>query len=193
VTDAALVSIGGWLLLVGSLVFGAGVTIGVPGVFILRSAEERLALLESNARAWRLAQWPYAGGPVLAAVGVLAVAAGWSSHARVLAAAAGASLLLGALLWSVVCARRGRRMPEFARRELPAGPWLCYVWLTHAGLALLGAAALSHAVWVGVLLLVAAVAFTALFVITRDIPPFFHYLVLAVVGVWVLAASPSMG
>lgn len=189
-TEAVLVSAGGWLLVVGSLIFGVGAAIGVPRVFTLASSEERLAMLESSARAWRHAQWLYAGGPLIAALGVLALAAGWSSQARVLAATAGASLLVGAVLWSVSCARRGRRIPEFARRELPAGPWLWYVWLTQAGLALLGAAAITHAAWVGVTLLGAAVAFTVLFVAIRDIPPFLYYLVLAVVGVWVLAAAP---
>ena len=70
------------------------------------------------------------------------------------------------------------------------GSWLAYVWLTLVGLALLGLASLSYETWVGVMLLIAAAVFTAWFVITRDIPPFVFYLVLAVFSVWSLVATP---
>lgn len=186
-----VISVGGCLLVFGALIFFAGAAYGVPQVFGLRSPEERLAVLRSRARAWRIAQWPYAAGPLLAGLGVVALAAGWSGRARVLAGAAGAAMFVGAVLWSVSCARRGRRIEDFARGGLPAGPWLGYVWLTLAGMAVLGLASLGLATWVGLMLLVAAGAFTALFLVARDIPPFLFYLVLSVVGVWVLVASPQ--
>lgn len=185
-----MVRAAGWLILAGTLVFFAGVTFGVPQVFVTRTPEARLALLQSRAVAWRTAQWFYAGGPVLTGVGVLTLAATWSGTARLLVGAAGGALLVGAVLFSVACARRGRRIEAFARGELPAGPWLGYVWLTLAGLALLGLASLSYETWVGVLLLIAAAAFTILFVVARDIPPFTFYVVLTVFGVWILAAAP---
>jgi len=75
---------------------------------------------------------------------------------------------------------------EFARGELPAGPWLGYVWLTLLGLAVLGVACIAASTWVAVLLLASAVAFGVLFLVTRDIPPFLFYLVLVVVGGWLL-------
>lgn len=185
-----IVRTAGWLVLAGSIVFFAGAAYGVPQVFTMRSPEERLAALTSRADTWRKAQWLYAGGPVLAGLGVLVLTGAWSGPARLLTGGAGVTLLVGAVLWSVTCARRGRRIEAFARGELPAGPWVGYVWLTLAGLALLGLASLWYGVWIGFLLLVAAAAFTALFVFTRDIPPFVFYLVLAVFSVWSLAATP---
>lgn len=185
-----IVRTAGWIILAGSVVFFAGAAYGVPQVFMTRSAEERLAVLRSRADVWRKAQWLYAGGPVLAGAGVLVLSAAWSGPARLFAGGAGVALLGGAVLWSVSCARRGRRIEEFARGELPAGPWLGYVWLTLAGLALLGLASLGYQTWIGVLLLIAGGAFTALFVIARDIPPFLFYLVLSAFGVWALVATP---
>lgn len=189
VTDL-IVRTAGWLILAGILVFFTGAAFGVPQVFVTRTPEARLALLRSRAGAWRTAQWFYAGGPVLTGVGVLVLAAAWSGPAQLLAGSAGGALLAGAVLFSVSCARRGHRIEEFARGQLPAGPWLGYVWLTLVGLALLGLASLEYETWIGVLLLVAAAAFTALFVISRDIPPFAFYLVLAVYAGWVLVATP---
>ena len=186
-----MVTVGGWLVLLGSVVFFAGASYGVPRVFTVRAPEERLALLRARAEVWRRAQWLYAIGPLLAALGVVVLGLGWSGQARLLASGAGIALLVGAVLWSVSCVRRGRRIEEFSRGELPAKPWLGYVWLTLAGLVLLGLACLGFATWVGVVVLIAAVAFTALFVITRDIPPFVFYLVLTVVGTWVIAAQPQ--
>lgn len=189
--DAVLiVRTAGWLVLAGSLVFFAGAAYGVPQVFTMRSPEERLAALRPRANAWRRAQWLYAGGPVLTGVGVLLLTLAWTGRAQLLTGAAGAALLGGAVLWSVTCAWRGRRIEAFARGELPAGPWFGYVWLTLVGLATLGLASLSYETWVGFLLLVAAAAFTALFLIARDIPPFVFYLVLAVFGGWSLVAIP---
>lgn len=178
-------------MIVGSVVFFAGAAYGVPQVFTMRSKEDRLAVLLSRAQAWRSAQWLYAAGPLLASLGVVALATGWSGQARVLAGVSGVAMFAGAVLWSVTCARRGARIEEFARGELPAGPWLAYVWLTLVGLAGLGVACLGLATWVGLVLLFSAVAFGALFLITRDIPPFLFYLVLAVVGGWVVVASPQ--
>ena len=108
------------MVLVGSVIFFAGVAYGVARVFTLRSPEERLALLRRHASAWRNAQWLYAAGPVLAGLGVLIMAVGWSGQAQLLASAAGVALLVGAVFWSISCVRRGRRMEEFARGELPA-------------------------------------------------------------------------
>ncbi|MHA6524729.1 hypothetical protein [Tessaracoccus sp. G1721] len=186
-----MVTLGGWLMLLGSVVFFVGAAYGVPRVFTVREPDERLALLQAGADAWRRAQWLYAAGPLLAAMGVVVLGTAWSGEDRLLAGGAGIAMLVGAVLWSVSCARRGRRIEEFARGELPASSWLGYVWLTLAGLALLGVACLGFATWVGVVVLIAAVAFVALFVVTRDIPPFVFYVVLTIVGIWVIAAQPQ--
>lgn len=50
---------------------------------------------------------------------------------------------------------------------------------------------MTAAAWVGILLLVSAGAFGVWFLLTRDIPPFVFYLVLSVVGSWVLLAQPN--
>jgi hypothetical protein len=186
-----MVTLAGWLLVVGSVVFFAGAAYGVPRVFTVRDPAERLALLQAGATRWRRAQLPYALGPVLAALGACGLALGWTGPAALLAGAAGGALLVGAVLWSLNCRRRGSRIEDFALGRLPAGSWLGYVWLTLAGLALLGGACLGFTLWVGILLLVAAVGFAAFFLITRDIPPFFFYLVLVVVGAWVILAVPA--
>ena len=184
-------AIAGWLIVAGCVVFFAGAAYGVPRVFTASTAEQRLALLQERRTAWRRAQWLYAAGPLLAAVGVDVLALGWSGQARLTAGAAGIALFVGAVLWSVSCARRGWRVEEFARGELSAWSWRGYVWLTLAGLALLGVACLGFAVWVGVLLLVSAAAFTAIFLVSGDIPPFVFYIVLTVVGVWVILVAPQ--
>lgn len=183
-----MVSVGAWLVIVGVVVFFAGAAYGVPQVFGVHSAEDRLAVLLPRARAWRSAQWLYAVGPILASLGVLVVAIGWPGQSQLLAGVAGAAMVAGAVLWSVSCARRGASIEEFARGELPAGAWLGYVWLTLLGLAVLGVACIGVSTWLAVVLLVSAVAFCVLFLVTRDIPPFLFYLVLAVVGGWLLAS-----
>lgn len=127
----------------------------------------------------------------LVGIGVLVTAFGWSGVPRLLAGAAGAMMLGGALLWTLTCLRRGQRIEAFVRGELPASPWQGYVWLTMAGLALLGLACLGMSVWVAALLLISAVLFAAAFVIMRDIPPFVFYLVLAVVGGWMILVEPG--
>ncbi|MEO6088474.1 MAG: hypothetical protein ABIQ18_35720 [Umezawaea sp.] len=186
-----MVAVGGWLVLGGVLVFFVGAAYGVPRVFVGGLPEERLALLTARARAWRLAQIPYSVGPLLVGIGVLVTAIGWSGVPRLLAGAAGAMMFGGALLWSVTCLRRGQRMEEFVRGELPAGPWRGYVWLTMLGLALLGLACLGVSVWIAALLLISAVVFAAAFVVMRDIPPFVFYLVLGVVGSWIVMVEPG--
>jgi len=60
----------GILLIIGSLVFGVGAAVGVPGVFTQRDPQARLRMLTERLRSWRIAQPLYGLGPIIAAAGV---------------------------------------------------------------------------------------------------------------------------
>lgn len=173
------------LLIVGSTIFGIGVAVGVPRVFATPERETRLRLLEHHRTAWQIAQPLYAVGPVIVAVGVGLLAV---DSPNPLATAsfliAATALLVGAATWSYSCYLRGARPADFALGKLPGWPFATYVALTIAGLALLGAGILAaaHPAWLGWLVLAADLAFLALYVGTRDIPPFVFYLLLTLVG-----------
>ena len=177
------------LLVVGSIVFGIGASIGVPSVFNTADREVRRELLDRHRTRWQLAQPLYALGPLVAgvAVGLLATAQDERAAAALLLAA-GALLFVGACAWSYSCLLRGLRPVDFALGELPGRPFATYVWLTLGGLALLGAALLTagYPGWLGWLVLGADVAFLVMYLAMHDIPPFVFYVLLTVVGVAVL-------
>jgi hypothetical protein len=123
----------GVFLIIGSVVFGVGASLGVPRVFTTSDTSARRRLLEQHPTAWRAAQPFYAAGPAVAAVGVGLLAVDEPDD-------------LATLLF--VCG------------------------------AVLG--------WV---VIGADLAFLVLYALTRDIPPFVFYLLLAMVGVVVLVET----
>ena len=175
----------GVVLIVGSTIFGIGAALGVPRVFTTSDRQARLRLLEQHRRAWQFAQPFYAVGPVIAAVGVAVLAADLDVVARMSSLIAAAALLIGAATWSYSCYLRGARPADFALGNLHSWPFTTYAVLTIAGLAVLRIAtvAAEHPPWLGWFVLAADLAFLALYVVTRDIPPFVFYLLLTLVGV----------
>jgi hypothetical protein len=182
------VSAAGVLLLVGSGVFFAGASFGVPRVFTEPDPARRLQMLEEHLTAWRLAQPLYAIGPLLAGVGVGFLAGSTGGSARVVLALACAALVGGALSWSWSTARRGARHQEFAMGTLPGWPFATYVWLTLAGLSAVGVGLLlaDLPAWTGWLTLGADLLFALAYLRFRDIPPFVFYLLLVPIGIALL-------
>lgn len=173
------------LLIAGSLIFLIGASIGVPAVFSTADRGAKRRLLENHMARWQLAQPLYALGPIVAAVGVGLIATGLEGAVSVtLCLAAAVLLLAGACTWSYSCYLRGVRPIDFALGKLPGWPFTTYVLLTLGGLALLGVSLLTsdHPGWIGWFVLGADVAFLALYVALRDIPPFLFYLLLILVG-----------
>jgi hypothetical protein len=174
------------MMIVGSLVFLIGAAIGVPRVFTTRDPAVRLRMLQDHLSAWRSAQPLYAAGPLIAAAGVGSLAgASGNSASRVLCASASAALASGGLPWTWLTYQRGRRVREFAYGELPGWPFVLYVALTIAGLALLGVGLIldDAPAWPGWLTLGADLAFLFGFLRFKDIPPFVFYLLIMLIGV----------
>jgi len=174
------------LVVSGSAIFLVGAAIGVPRVFTEPDPATKLRRLEERLTWWRAAQPLYAGGPLVAAVGVGFLAG--STHERSEDASFALScllLLLGAACWSRSVYLRFHHVREFAFGELPGWPFAAYIWLTLAGLAVLGIALLvaGFPAWTGWLTLAATLAFLVGYVRFGDIPPFVFYLLLPVVSI----------
>jgi hypothetical protein len=182
----------GTLLILGASIFMVGAAVGVPRVFTTPDPQARLRLLEQQAARWRFAQPLYAGGPVIAAVGVgIASTDMTDTAAEVMGFIAAVTLLVGAATWSYSCYLRAQHPADFALGKLRAWPFTTYAVLTIFGLAFLGSALLAadYPDWLGWLVLIADMAFLAIYAATKDLPPFVFYLLLIVVGVVLIAQS----
>ena len=175
---------GGWVLLLGTLVFFLAAFAPTSRVFTIGEADERVRFLEARAARWRRVQPLFGGGAVVSAVGVGVLAGGLDGASRVYAGVAAALALVGAVPWAVTCQLRGQRIADFAHGRLPGWHYLVYVWCTLVALALLGGALLGspYPGWVGWFVLGAVAVFCLFFMATRDLPPFVFYAVTAVVG-----------
>ena len=137
---------------------------------------------------WRLGQPLYALGALVAAVGVGSLAVEDEASSALWLWGAGALLVLGALAWTWSVYRRALSPREFALGQLPGRPFVAYVWLTLAGLLLLGLGILwgDWPAWLGWLVVGADAVFVIGYLRYRDIPPFVFYALLLVVGLAVL-------
>ena len=185
--DAAALS-----LIAGSLVFGLGASIGVPGVFMLSDPQARLDLLEKRLFYWRVAQPLYVTGPLIAAIGVILLgASAHNDRATLLWILSGSLMLAGVVAWGIDCFLRGIRPVEFVFGRLPGWPFVLYVLATILGIGLMGAGftAAGSSRWLCWPVIAADVGFLAFYVFTRDIPPFFFYALLLPVGTVLLFDS----
>jgi hypothetical protein len=167
-------------------VVGAGVA--VPRVFTEPDRDEKARMLAERPLQWRLGQPLYASGALVAALGVGALAAEGEGRGNRLLASSCALLVVGALAWSWSVYRRALLPREFALGQLSGWPFSTYIWLTLAGLLLLGYGLLigDWPAWLGWLVLGADALFLVAYLRYRDIPPFVFYVLLVVVGLGLL-------
>jgi hypothetical protein len=187
----------GLLLVSGSFIFGVGAQLGVPKVFMEREPERRLRMLEENLGRWRGAQPLYGPGPIITAVaaGLLAADAPVGGGSRAMFWLAAAALLAGSLAWVRTVYVRAVQIADFAFARLPGWPFAMYVLLTIGGLAALGIGLLTSGVaaWLVALILGADVLFLVLYVRSGDIPPFMFYVLLLVVGPFLVTTPDAVG
>ena len=160
---------------------------GCRGSSPSRSPESRLRLLESHLLWWRLSQPLYAGGALLAALGVGSLAAEGEGPGTSLLWVSCALLVVGAIAWSWSVYLRAQHHRDFALGRLPGWPFATDCWLTFAGLALLGVGLLEREPqWLGWVVLGADTLYVLGYLRYGDIPPFVFYLLLSIVGVTLL-------
>ena len=177
--------IAGVLFIAGSTIFIFGAGIGVPRIWTEPDPHARLRMLEQRRTMWRIAQPFYGLGAIIAGAGAGYLAVDATGRTQSLLSVACAAMIVGALAWCWSLYLRGTRIEDFVFGRQPAWPFLTYILLTIAGLALLGAVLLTgdFPTWLGWLVLVADLAFLGAYIGYRDIPPFVFYLVLLVVGI----------
>jgi hypothetical protein len=201
----------GVALILGSVVMLGGATVyafvkDVNGPLIFgQPPREWLRLIDAHTATWRWAT-------ILFIVGTLVTLCGWELLARqfqqagdpgftgvgLLALAIGATLWLIALafrlsaeLWAAQAAAATRAVPD---SYAPLAAWssalfVLYTILTFGGLALYGAAMLVSPLspllpqWLGWVSIVYGLAGLVLLGVSRDAPPFLHYLPTLLIGV----------
>jgi hypothetical protein len=122
-------------LIVGSALFLIGAGAAVPRVLTEPDREERQQMLQERLLLWRLGQPLYAGGALVAGLGVGLLAADDEAPSRAWLVASCALLVLGALAWSwSVCLRaihprafalgsRWGHCPAGRSRRTSGSPW----------------------------------------------------------------------
>jgi uncharacterized membrane protein YuzA (DUF378 family) len=175
----------GVLFIAGSTIFNFGAGIGVPRIWTEPDPHARLRMLEERRTMWRIAQPFYGLGAITAGVGAGYLAVDATGRTRFLLSVACVAMIVGALAWCWSLSLRGTRIEDFVFGRQPAWPFVTYVLLTIAGLALLGAGLLTgdFPTWLGWLVLVADLAFLGAYVGYKDVPPFVFYLLLLVAGI----------
>ena len=181
-------STAGVLMISGSVLFFVGAGVAVPRVFTEPDRDEKLRMLTERVWSWRLGQPLYALGALVAALGVGSLAVEDEATTHPSLGVSGALMVLGALAWTWSVYRRALSPREFALGQLPAWPFVAYVWLTLVGLLLLGLVIFwgYWPAWLGWVVVGADAVFVIGYLHYGDIPPFVFYARLLVVGLAVL-------
>jgi hypothetical protein len=175
----------GWMLAFGSVLFLIAAFMPISRVYATREVDHQLDLVQGSQWSWRLSQFLFGAGALIAAAG-----AGWwmlaapSTWPRVLLVVPAAALAAGALLWSWHTYQRAVDPAAFFSGELPRWPFSVYTISTLAAVAFAGAYFLDHqTTWLGLTLTIGATVFLLAFLVFHDLPPFVHYGLLLVMAI----------
>ena len=177
----------GILLLIGSVLFITAAFMPISSVFAAPVIEKKLEILNAAPNSWKLAQVFFGSGAVVTAIGFF-VAYLFLRRKNANAASLTTFLLalIGALLWAWYTYLRAMDPEAFVRGTLYAG-WLAdaYFVLTAAALLSFGVALLRahYPRWVGWMNIGASIVFTLELIVTRDMIPFFYYVITAITAI----------
>ncbi len=158
----------------------------VSQVYIAPTPAAKLQIIYSDRTAWTASQVLFGLGTSIAAIGLGFVA----YHLRATPGAVWAYLglgavILGAVFWEGYVYLRTTDPEGFAEGG-PVG-WLfpAYALLTQFGLLVFGVAYLlaGYPSWLGGITITGAVIFFIVFLILKDIPPFFYYILTFIAGI----------
>jgi hypothetical protein len=175
------------LLLLGSILFVVGAFLPVSRLYMLRTAEARLALMQERRAQWHTHLAMMGGGAALAAGGMTLLPATLGAAATAPALVAAIVVPAGTLLWLRHLHLRVTVPEGFAQRTNPHWHFVLYTALMQVGLLALALALfrLGAPTWLW-LVPAAGTGVTVLaFVVFQDVPPFVHY-------VWLLAVSSGL-
>jgi hypothetical protein len=181
------------LLVLGSATFLAGAFLPVSRVYMLHTAEEKLAIMRGRPVLWNVHLGMIGGGAAMAAVGVAALPIGAAAPVAVPALAAAAAVVAGTLLWERHLYLRVRAPEQFAAGQNPHWHFVAYALLMQVGLVAI-AMALFRAgapTWMWVVPAAGTVLTLIAFAVLRDIPPLIFYIWLLAVGIGLLRGASA--
>ena len=177
----------GIVLSIGSLLFLVAAFMPVSRVFVVRGAEQQLAVIAADRSGWQVAQLSFGSGATIAWVG-MAMLAYWletkkrSIFPLVAMAASGAGLVF----WIVYIYLRTISPENFVHSLYPGWLFPAYSFLTLLAIFVLGMEMyrLKFPRWLALLL--SAVLLALAFLVLKDLPPLLYYIVTLVDGIAVL-------
>lgn len=181
----------GVIVAVGSLLFLAAAFHPISRVFGARGAEARLAIIENSPGAWRLSQTLFSAGAMVTAIGVGALVLVMDIDWPVLLRAVPFALLgIGSSFWRMHTGSRKSDPRAWVAGTLPGWQFPAYTILTILGLAVTGLAFLhTGPTWLGLTLSIGPALFLLVFLVFRDLPPLFHYLLTLALAVHLLVSG----
>lgn len=176
----------GIVILVGSIIFFIAASMPTSLVFAEPDPAKKLEILRRSPRVWLLSQLFFSVGATVAAIGLGILAQQLRPVSAMLLGYIGTALLLvGVVFWDWHVYLRSSDPEQFVRGLIPSWLFQSYSVLTDAGLVLFGIAFLMAAYpsWMGVAMIGFPLAFLAAFLVFKDLPPFFYYVLLLIVGI----------
>lgn len=182
----SLLRLGGVVTVLGAVLFVIAAFMPISGVYALRDAGARGAMIASSPRAWTFSQVLFGVGAWVTALGVACSAYSLRTQPQVWwLLIATVFLTIGAIAWSWTLYQRIIDPVAFANGLLPSLPFAFYTVLTIASLACAGVGLLQLGLgsWSAWSLIVGSLQLLALYLFFGDMPPFAHYFLAIVLGI----------
>jgi hypothetical protein len=180
---------GGIVLSIGSLLFLVAAFMPVSRVFVLRSAEQQLAVIAADRSGWQVSQFLFGSGATIAWVGMAMLAyrlkkKNRSAFPLLAVAASGAGLVF----WIVYLYLRTISPENFVHDLYPGWLFPAYSFLTLLAIFVLGMQMyrLKFPPWLSLFTMISALLLALAFLLLKDLPPLLYYMVTLVDGIAVL-------
>jgi hypothetical protein len=179
----------GIVLSIGSLLFLAVAFMPVSRVFVVRGAEQQLAVIAADRSGWQVAQFFFGSGATIAWVGLAMLAYRLKTKKRsIFPLVAVAASGVGLVFWIVYIYLRTISPENFVHSLYPGWLFPAYSFLTLLAILVLGMEMyrLKFPRWLALFTMLSAVLLALAFLVLKDLPPLLYYIVTLVDGISVL-------
>jgi hypothetical protein len=179
----------GIVLSIGSLLFLAAAFMPVSRVFVVRGAEQQLAVIAADRSGWQVAQFFFGSGATIAWVGMAMLVYRLKTKKRsIFPLVAVAASGVGLVFWIVYIYLRTISPENFVHSLYPGWLFPAYSFLTLLAILVLGMEMyrLKFPRWLSLFTMNSAVLLALAFLVLKDLPPLLYYIVTLVDGISVL-------
>ena len=178
-----------YLIIFGSFFFLVAAFLPISRVYTQMSVEAKIGLIKKSPITWIFSQFVFGLSSIIVAIGFLMLATEMEAGSNQIFEYIGGGLMLaGAIAWTIHVIQRAKKPSYFVNKKLSSFYFPFFTIATILGLIFIGIELLNEnmAPVIAWLTIGTNAVFLILYLIYKDMPPFFYYIMTLIIGFMLL-------